>query len=70
MGREAMTLSNTTTRSKAIRDTLADYCRDKIDRPSALAILTLAGVSTRGASDILDAADRNLVLKANYRSVP
>ena len=65
-----MTLNNIITRGNAIRDTVADYCRDKIDRPSAIAIMKLAGVSAKGAGDILDAADRNLILKASYRVSP
>jgi hypothetical protein len=53
---------------RVIRDTVADYCRDKLDRPSAIATLKLAGMNPKGAAIILDAADRNLVLKANYRA--
>lgn len=65
-----MTLNNIITRGNAIRDTVADYCRDKIDRASAVAILKLAGVSAKGAADILDAADKNLILKTSYRATP
>jgi hypothetical protein len=52
----------------AVQDTLADYCKDRIDRASAQRILELSGCSKDGARVILDAADKNLTLKGSYKA--
>lgn len=53
--------------ARITQDVIARYCRGNIDRPSAERSLKLAGISKDGARQLLDAADRNLTLKADYQ---
>lgn len=53
---------------RIIRETVADFLRDKLDRASALQTLKLAGISEKGAGDILDAAKANTALVESYKA--
>lgn len=62
-----MTLNTLVLRARVTETTIADYCCDRIDRKTAEARLRRAGFDETALMRLLDAADANLVLKANYR---
>lgn len=55
-------------RSKIIRDTVRDFVLEKVDLPTSVAVLGLAGISAEGAQSILETARANSALVESYKA--